>query len=602
MRAALAQCEDHSRYCRFRVADERLSCHQWAMLAQTSLIILLTVMVAAFASGRVRVEVVALLGLAAAFVLGLVPEAEVFSGFASATVMTVLEILLIIGVINRSHVLDALARVWPAQFAPRATVFALLLLSATISVFMNNIGALALVIPLVLAVGARHGLPAASLLMSVSFATLLGGLGSVIGTPANLLVAHAVEQVRSVPFGFFEIGLVGIPIAAVGLVYLSLAIPVWSTPERTLDTGATGQDRHIAVQLVVPPDSRLIGLDASALGDLDLDVVDLILVGQIRSAEDHLRAGDMVFIRVGQAPLEDLMRDGLLAPLPALDGDAVQVDAVVMPDSIFVGSQIADLEPLHARDIMVDGLRVSGRTVEGAFAEQRLRIGDVLLLRGNAAALAAELEECGLMVLAQPKGQKDTTASLLPILIFASGIGLTAIGGLSPELAFGLVVLALALTGSLSIRRGLETMNWPILIMLGAMIPIGAAVETTGLATSLVAVATGLLPVANLPTLIAAMVVLAALLTPFVNNPATFLMLAPIAVETAGQYGVPAEPLILAIGVGASLDFLTPFGHHNNTLVMGLGGYSFADFLRLGAPLLLLTAGTTILVLSWRFG
>jgi di/tricarboxylate transporter len=251
---------------------------------------------------------------------------------------------------------------------------------------------------------------------------------------------------------------------------------------------------------------------------------------------------------------------------------------------------------------MVDGLRVSGRTVEGAFAEQRLRIGDVLLLRGNAAALAAELEECGLMVLAQPKGQKDAHASLLPILIFASGIGLTAFGGLSPELAFGLVVLAMALTGSLSIRRGLETMNWPILIMLGAMIPIGAAVETTGLATSLVQAATGLLPVANLPTLIAAMVVLAALLTPLVNNPATFLMLAPIAVETAGQYGVPAEPLILAVGVGASLDFLTPFGHHNNTLVMGLGGYSFADFLRLGAPLLLLTVGATILVLSWRFG
>ena len=230
------------------------------------------------------------------------------------------------------------------------------------------------------------------------------------------------------------------------------------------------------------------------------------------------------------------------------------------------------------------------------------RIGDVLLLRGNADALAAELEECGLIVLAQPEGRRDEPASLLPVLIFAAGVGLTALGDVSPEIAFGLVVLVLALTGSLSIRRGLETMNWPILIMLGAMIPIGAAVETTGLATSLVAAATGLLPVANLPMLIAAMVVLAALLTPFLNNPATVLMLAPIAVETAGQYGVPAEPLILAVGVGASLDFLTPFGHHNNTLVMGLGGYSFADYLRLGGPLLLLTAGAAILVLAWRFG
>lgn len=572
------------------------------MPAQTSLIVLLTLMVVAFASGRFRVELVALLGLVAAFGLGLVPEGGVFSGFASPTVITVLEILLIIGVINRSHLLDAMGRSWPAQFGPRATVFGLLLLSAAISVFMNNIGALALAIPLVLAVAARQGLPASSLLMPVSFATLLGGLGSVIGTPANLLVAQAVEGVRASPFGFFEIGLVGIPVAVVGLVYLSFSISVRSAPERPSGRGAVSQDRKNCVQLIVPPNSPLIGCAAGSLDDLDVEVIDLVLVGQLRPADDDLHDGDMVFVRLAEATLADLIRDGLLAPLPSLDGDAVRVDTVVMPHSIFVGSQIADLEPLHARDIVVDGLRVAGRTIEGAFAEQRLRIGDVLLLRGNADALAAELEECGLIVLAQPEGRRDEPASLLPVLIFAAGVGLTALGDVSPEIAFGLVVLVLALTGSLSIRRGLETMNWPILIMLGAMIPIGAAVETTGLATSLVAAATGLLPVANLPMLIAAMVVLAALLTPFLNNPATVLMLAPIAVETAGQYGVPAEPLILAVGVGASLDFLTPFGHHNNTLVMGLGGYSFADYLRLGGPLLLLTAGAAILVLAWRFG
>ncbi len=571
------------------------------MLAQSSLIILLALMVVAFASGRVRVELVALLGLAAAFVLGLVPEADVFSGFASPTVITVLEILLIISVLNRSHLLDALGRAWPTASGPRTTLLGLLCISALISIFMNNIGALALVIPMVLAVGARHGLPARSLLMPVSFATLLGGLGSLIGTPANLLVAQATEQLRQASFGFFEIGLVGLPVAAVGLIYLTLATPVWFHPDPVAEADMPRQHREICVQRVVPPGSGLIGLDVERLLELGLHVIDVVLVGRRRPADDVLRQGDLLFVRAAPATLDELERAAQLVALPVMDDDAQPVEAVITPDSIFIGSQIADLEPLHARDIVVDGLRVTGRELDGPFVEQRLRIGDVLLLRGSPTALAAELDECGLMVLAQATGEPGAKASFLPLFLFACGVALTAFAGAGPEIAFGLVVLALAATGSLSLRRGLETMNWPILIMLGAMIPIGAAVETTGLAATLVDLVTGMIPVANLPALIAAMVLLAALLTPFVNNPATFLMLAPIAVETAGQYGVPAEPLLLAVGVGASLDFLTPFGHHNNTLVMGLGGYSFPDFLRLGIPLVLLTGATTVLVLSWRF-
>lgn len=571
------------------------------MFAQTSLILLLTAMVVLFASGRVRMEIVALLGLALAYGLGLVPEAAVFSGFASPTVITVLEILLIIGALTRSHVVAALGRAWPAATGPRATLLGLLLLSAGISVFMNNIGALALVIPMALAVGARQGLPVKALLMPVSFATLLGGLGSLIGTPANLLVAQAIETQRLGGFGFFEIGLVGLPVAAIGLFYLTLVTPDWTPAVALPDTDASPRSRHNCVQLIVPVHSDLVGRPITALDQIGIGVIDVVLAGRQRSPGDALRTGDLLFVRAPAPVIAELESEGTLVPLPVLDKAPERIEAVVMPDSIFVGSQIADLEPLHARDIAVDGLRVSGRELDGAFAGQRLRIGDVLLLRGGADALAAEMEECGLMALAHPASQPVNRASLLPLLLFAAGIALTAFAGINPEIAFGLVVLGLALTGSLSLRRGLETMNWPILIMLGAMIPIGVAVETTGLAQSLVTAVTAMLPVANLPALIAAMVLLAAILTPFVNNPATFLMLAPIAIETAAQYGVPAEPLLLAVGVGASLDFLTPFGHHNNTLVMGLGGYSFADFLRLGGPLVLLTGAMTVLVLAWRF-
>jgi len=567
---------------------------------QALLVLLLATMIVLFASGRVRVETVALLGLAAAFALGLVPQEAVFSGFASPTVITVLEILLIIGVLGRSHVIDALGRYWPARQDRRLLVLSLCTLSAGVSVFMNNIGALALVIPLVLAVGARQGVPARALLMPVSFATLLGGLGSVIGTPTNLLVAQAVESLRPEPFGFFEIGLVGLPVAVLGLAYLAWAQPPGAA-EPSEGALQPGEDRVVGLQSIVPPGSALIGRPLQVLSGPGIEVVDAVPAGRQRPANDLLRAGDLVFLAGAAGHVEAVIRQGLVALLPAFDPGAVAVEAVVMPDSIFVGSQIADLEPLYARDIVVDGLRPGDSRLAGPFAAQRLRIGDVLLLRGAPAALAAELEECGLMALAQQPRDPPEPASLLPVLLFAAGIALTAVTGLGPEIAFGLVVVALMLTGSLSLRRGLETMNWPILVMLGAMIPIGAAVETTGLARTLVEALTGLLPAANLPALIGAMVLLAATLTPFATNPSTFLMLAPVAAETARQYGVPAEPLLLAVGVGASLDFLTPFGHHNNTLVMGLGGYSFGDFLRLGGPLVLLAGAGTVFLLSLRF-
>ena len=558
-------------------------------------------MVALFASGRLRVEMVALLGLCAAFLLGLVPEAAVFSGFSSPTVMTVLEILLIIGVLNRSHVMEAIGRAWPLPSGPRVAIGGLLVLSAGISVFMNNIGALALVIPLVFAVGARHGLSPRSLLMPVSFATLLGGLGSIIGTPANLLVGQAIEQLRVEPFGFFEIGLIGLPLMLVGIIYLTLTAPHAAADRDTPEVAAAPR-RERVLKRIVPHSSPLIGQDTTALARRNIRLLDVRPVGRRRLGRGGFREGDLVFVGGGVAALAELDASGLVAPLPFLGEATALVEVVVMPESIFVGSKIDDLEPLYARDIAVDGLQSGSHDIEGPFDEQRLRIGDVLILRGAPEALAAELDECGLLPLAPVPDRSMGPATFLPVLLFAAGVALTALLGLNPEIAFGLVVIAMALTGSLSLRRGLETMNWPILIMLGAMIPIGAAVESTGLAGSLVDAVTGLIPVANLPALIAAMVLLATLLTPFVNNPATVLMLAPIAIETARQYGVPAEPLLLAVGVGASLDFLTPFGHHNNTLVMGLGGSSFGDFLRLGGPLVLLTGAATVILLSLRFG
>jgi di/tricarboxylate transporter len=323
--------------------------------------------------------------------------------------------------------------------------------------------------------------------------------------------------------------------------------------------------------------------------------------GRYTAGTVDLAAGDLLMLRTDLPTLEQLVGSGLVAATPMLEGIEVQrIEAVVMPESIFVGSRVLDLEPLFERDIRVDGLSIANVAPELSLDEQRLRVGDILVLRGEPAVLEEELHECGLTPIL-PSPVPAAKPNWLPVAVFALGVALTAVAGLRAEIAFGLVVVVLALTGDLSLRRGLETMNWPILIMLGAMIPLGEAVATTGLADGFAQAATSFLPTASAPAVIGAMLALSILLTPFVNNPSTVLVLAPVGIELAGQYGVAPEPVVIAITIGASLDFITPFGHHNNTLVMGIANYRFTDFLRYGLPLLILTSLAAFLIVSLIF-
>lgn len=563
---------------------------------QIAIFALLAAMMVGFAQSRFRFEVVALAGLALAAIIGLVPTETLFSGFSSPTVITVIEILLIVQVLKRSSLLEFVSdRLGPIATDQRLLTIALCTLGAVLSIVMNNIGALALMLPLTLSICDRYGIRPQGVLMPLSFATLMGGLCSVVGTPANLLGATAIEAARGTPFGFFELALVGLPVTLAGLAYLYFVIPRGRQSEPATRT-ETSHRTYIS-EMGVPAGSALIGETLDALSSHHgIAVHNVVREGRFvfGRGERTVSAGDILVVDAAAPLMEKLLRVGLIEPVDRLPSEAQRREAVILPESIYVGSTIADLVAFEALDIAVVAASVATGRIEGRFADVRLSVGDVLVLEGDARAIAAECRESGLLELATSTTDGPENPKVLPVVVFGLGIASAALLGTPPEIAFGLVILVLALLGQLSLRQGLEDINWPILLLLGAMIPLGNAVAETGAANAVALLVAQAIPQASALSLAAAMLAMAIVLTPFVNNPTTVLVLAPVGVAFADAYGVPATPALVAITVGASLDFLTPFGHHNNTLVMGIAGYRFTDFFKLGWPLILIASAVSM--------
>lgn len=573
---------------------------------QAAILVLLVGMLAVFALDRIRMEMVALGGLAIALLLGLVPMGLAFSGFANPAFITVVEILLIVQVLGRSGLLDRLSARIPGMGLGETGIATILCgVTAVLSVFMNNIGALALMLPIVGSVCRAAKIHQNRMLMPVSFAALLGGLCSVIGTPANLIVSQQLAGETGRAFAFFDFAYAGLPAAAAGLA----AVVLWA--RRSLSAGDEGNvspsgqmRRKVVAEAVIPESSAFAGTPATgfpaAIHSLRRNGAHLLF----QRPDTRLEAGDVILLEAELPTLEGWLADGELL-LPAGEGPLRQgddlVEAVLMPESTLVGSRVWTIEAFSTRGVRIVAVAARTPRVEGSFGDLQLGIGDVLYLRGDLEAVREALEETELLPLWPRPGKPEISAkSWLPFGVFAGGIAFATFGYAPPELAFGLVVLILAASGSLNLRRGLAELDWRILIILAAMIPLGTAVESTGAASVLAAGTLALLPSSAPLFLLGTVLLLAIIVTPFVNNASTAIVLGPIAADIAVSAGLPIEPFLLAVALGASIDFLTPIGHHNNTVVMGLAGYRFADFLKAGWPVTLVAYVAGLLAL-WRF-
>lgn len=571
---------------------------QWAVIG------ILLAMIAAYATERLRVEIVAMGGLACGFALGVVPVQSVFSGFANPAVITVAEILLVVAALAQSRVIDTFARRIVARVQSERAVLAILCaLAALASTVMNNIGALALFFPVTLSVCARLGVPPARMLMPLSFATLLGGTCSLTGTPANLVVNDWMVSQTGGSLGFFGLALVGAPVTLAGLAWIVLA------PRRLLgkisaepSAPEAGPSEFLA-EMVVPAASPLVGQhlpEAEQTFALTLHgVVRQAAHVFARRADIVLAAGDRLLLEGDFAHIDQLEARGVLAASVQASGPGRErSEAVVMPDSLLLGSRIGDVELFAEEAVRVAGLASRRHRVEGSFADLPIGVGDVLILEGEREALREVLGECGLLPLSRHRPPRLNVRAATGVVVFAIGVLLAAFGALPAEIALGGVVFVLAVTRCLNLRSALQELNWPIVILLGCMIPLGVAVQDTGAAQVIANAIAGQLPTGQPLAVIALVLFMAIAITPFIDNVSTAVVLSPIAAGISSRTGVAIEPLLVAVAVGTSLDFLTPFGHHNNAVVMGAGGYRFRDFPRFGSGLLAISFLTALLALG----
>jgi di/tricarboxylate transporter len=577
-------------------------------LPQLAILVLLTTLLVAFATDKFRIELVALAGLAAGILLGLVSFAEAFSGFSNPAVITVAEILILVRALARSHLMDLLTlKLAPFARSERSVLALVCSLGALTSVFMNNIGALALWIPVALSLCRSTRVEPGKILIPLSFATLLGGTCSLIGTPANLVISNIQAESTGRPFGFFDLAWVGLPITLAGVLWLTLAAPRLLAGRGLQQIPQESRSRCFFTELRITPESPLAGTSIAA--------VETRLGGTIYA---HLRDDRHVFgsrrhrqiqpadVLLVEADADAISEANLLGQtefvlLAETDSGNVWTEAVVLPQSTIVGSTTRTVEAFVSKRIRVVAITTRLQRIEGRLGDLQIRVGDILLLYGAPEAIAEALEEADCLALSPQRHMRAERQSWTALMAFATAVGLAATNLVPPEVTFGGAILFLAATNVLDLRGALAELNWPILIMLAAMIPLGDAVAKTGLADLIAHDAVHLLGSSDPVVLTAAVLLSGVAITPFVNNVSAAIAIAPVAAALAETTGLSAEPFMIAIAVGVSLDFLTPFGHHNNALVMSIGNYRFSDFARLGFPLTLVTAALAVLAIRLAY-
>ncbi|MES2969898.1 MAG: SLC13 family permease [Pseudomonadota bacterium] len=576
-------------------------------------------MMVLFIWGRLRYDVVAMLALAASLAAGTVAPADAFSGFSDDIVIIVASALVVSAAVGRSHLIEMVLR-WLARRLNGFRVQLLVLVGAVtfLSALIKNIGALAMMMPAALKIAKKSGTSPSLYLMPMAFGSLLGGLITMVGTSPNIIVSRVREEMTGEPYRMFDYAPVGLGLSAVGMAFLMFASR-FLLPHDRRATASLGEAVNISdynSEAGVPLDAQIVGKTIGEfLGMVDGEVT---VTGVIRDGarrpvtlpEHVIRAGDILQLRGQPDGLERAVtKTGLTLARQdkpkASENKAERIgviEAVVKATSPIIGKSAARLQLFDEQGINLVALSRSGKRMTERLGETPLEPGDVLLLQGSLAILSDRIVALGLLPLAERELRLGSVRrDILPVAILVAAMGLTALGLVPVAIAFFGAALAMIVTGAISAEAAYEAVEWPILVMLGALIPVSEALQTTGgaelIGDMLSTVAAGL-PIWGAVALI---MVVAMAVTPFLNNAATVLVMAPIAVIFADRLGLGPDAFLMAVAVGAGCDFLTPIGHQCNTLVMGPGGYRFGDYARLGAPLsvLVVVVGVPLILTVW---
>ena len=572
-----------------------------------------------FIWGRFRYDVVSLVTLLVGIAIGVVPVKTAFDGFSNDVVVIIASALIISAAIARSGVVERLMQPLLRRFQTAQGLVPALVFSVTgLSLTTKNMGALAMLMPSALNAARRIGVAPSRVLMPMSFASLLGGICTLVGTSPNILVSQLREQMTGAPFRMFDFAPVGLILAAAGAVFLSFAYRVLPKDRRGGgELEEVMKAKAYTTEAEVPeswPDGRKVS-------DLKLAPHDVTLTALVRSGQRNaaplpdaaLSPGDVLMLEGDQQALDNAVAASGLrltrADTPAPRGNASEeiriVEAMIAPGSVLIGRSARRLS-LH-QQFGVNLLAVSrgGARLTERLRNLTLRAGDVLVLQAGERAMPQIMKDLGLLPLAERELQLGKLQNqYAPVLILAVAMALVAFQLAPVAVAFFGAAVAIVAIGAMSIREAYHAMDAPVLVLIGALVPVSEAVQATGGAALVAHGLAGLLgavpPLAALGMVLATAMIAA----PFMHNAPTVLVLGPIAVALARSLRLNPDAFLMGVAVGAACDFLTPIGHQCNTLVMGPGGYRFSDYPRLGAPLSLMVVlmGTPLIALFWPFG
>ena len=586
----------------------------------TEQIILFTLLVAVFAAliwGRWRYDLVAFVALLAALLTGVVPKEQAFSGFGHPATIIIALVLIVSRGLSNSGVIEILARYMiDASRRLAAHIAMMSTLAASLSALMNNVAALALLMPVDMQAAKKAGRSASLTLMPLSFASILGGMITLIGTPPNIVIAEFRNDALGESFRMFDFAPVGLACAVVGVAYVTLI--GW----RLLPGDRSGSDAsqelfdladYIA-EVRVSPGSVVIGKRVREIAELaaksDVEVVGVTrrgrrMPGLARNVE--IREGDLLVVEASPDSLEEALGnmdleyvgkgEGVLS-----DADLSLTEVVVQESSRLAGKSAMQVRLLYRYSVALVGISRQGERFRDQVRKIVLQPGDVLLLLGPDERLSDVTGRLGLLPLAD-RGQRviQRDKAWVAVGAFAVAIAIASLGWVYLPVALGCVAAVYVGMNIVPIREVYDSVEWPVIVLLGSMIPIGSALQSTGgtavIADGILSLSAGLSPV----FVLALLVVITMTLSDVMNNTATAVIAAPIAVDLASKLQVSADPFLMGVAVAASCAFLTPIGHKNNTLIMGPGGYRFGDYWRMGLALevLIVIVAVPAILIVW---
>lgn len=580
--------------------------------------LILCIALVLFAWGRWRYDLVAMFCLIVAVLFDVVPEKEAFSGFGHAAVVTVAAVLILSqGLQNAGVVALITEQMKRVQFTSFTLLAAITGIVTVLSAFMNNVGALALMLPITMVAAREYNIPPARLLMPLAFGSILGGLTTLIGTPPNIIIAAYRAEVVGQEYGMFDFSPVGIPVAIVGVLFI-VFIGWRFIPKGRMTKNASLNLFEIHTYLTeiqVKKGSPYIG---KRLKDMPMfkgqDRTEILGVATPSTSARNVNLNykvsedDIFIIRADPTEIKPLLDNHGFELLNTAthiyeepdEHTTMLMEGVIARDSLLVNRDIRYLRRLSGRSVALVGLAREGTSVVRRIRQQIFKAGDVLLLQGHEETIDQQFTQLGLLPLAHRVLELDRSRKVgIALSTFIGAIVLAMTNMVSLPIAFMLAVIVYVLTGIIRVREIYAKIDWAVLVLLASMIPVGHALETTKTTVLLAESMLKLVGTDSPVVVLTLILIITMLLSSVVNNAATALVMAPIAVAAAETMGVKIDGFLMAVAIGASCAFLTPVGHQSNTLVLGPGGYKFGDYWRMGLPLEILIVAISVPLILW---